>query len=64
MGVANSRQIGTSDKMRERICEIARAAVDGTTQLAESLAVSQARERALRQRVEEAEAEGREMERR
>ena len=64
MGVANSRQIGTSDRTRERICEIARAAVDGTTQLAESLAISQARERALQQRVEEAEAEGREMERR
>ena len=65
--MANSRQLGTSDRIRERmlkISEIATAAVDGTRQLVESLAVSQARERALQQRVEEAEDEGRELERR
>ena len=64
MGVANSRQIGTSDRIRERmlkISEIARAAVDCTAQL---LAISQVREMALQQMVEEAKAEVRELERR
>ena len=55
VGVANSSQLGSSDRM---------SAVHESAQLQHSLSLSQAREMALQQRVEEVEAEMRETERR
>ena len=55
MGVANSRELGSDDRA---------GTIYDSAQLQESLSVSQAREMALQQRVEEVEAEMREQERR
>ena len=55
VGVANSRQLGSSNRI---------SAIDENAQLQESLSISQAREMALQQRVEEVEVEMREQERR
>ena len=55
VSVANSSQLGSSDRI---------SAVDESTQLQESLSVSQAREMALQQRVEKVEAEMLEQEQR
>ena len=59
--VANNNQRGTSERIREKmlkISEMARAVIEDkadTQQLHECLALSQANERSLQERVEEAE---------
>ena len=66
VGVANNSQRGTSERIREKmlkISEMARAVIEDkadTEQLCECLAVSQANERSLQERVEEAEIVARE----
>ena len=66
VGVANNRQRGTSERMREKmlkISEMARVVIEDkadTEQLRECLTVSQANERSLQERVEEAEVVARE----
>ena len=61
VGVANNSQRGTSERIREKmlkISEMARAVIEDkadTEQLRECLTLSQANERSLQERVEEAE---------
>lgn len=68
VGLANNSQFGIIREKMLKISEIERATINDrcetTRQLQESLPVSQARERALQQRVEETEAEVRQVERR
>ena len=66
VGVANNSQRGTSERIREKMLKISErsTAVSGdradTHQLQEALAISQANERTLRERMEECEVTMRE----